>query len=314
MNIPQTNSEIISLLVSLSSASLKTKNLVLHEPHRIIKTHGQIHLFISAPFGENKSTILDEIAEYHNTKVLTDVTYPALIGSVDTKTNTIIPAAVWECRKNFLLIDEFNTIDSSKVSKALLQILEKGKYGRKVAKSTQPLEIKDGKLSYIIKDGRIEVTTKVSAIITTMYSLGGKQSTTLKALMSRCVPIRYKLSDDELDDISEGKKLYKPFQKLLSKISKATKRFGKQEDFQIPKKEYMIIRNYVRNFRNTKRKLYDRRITQRDGTTRIENDASSLFLRTIGDCCRAYAVLHEHSFEVYELICSLKATRGIWRK
>ena len=312
IKIPQTNSELISLFVSLASASLKISKIILHEPKRDVIIRGQINLFLSAPFGETKSTILKEIAAFHKTRVITKITAPALVGTVDSRTSQYIPASAWCCRNNFVLIDEFHLDNNELLIDALLQIIEGGEYSKDIAKTCADFCEADGELFCKSEKGKLSLKTRISAIITSMYDVGGKQSILLKALLSRCIPIRYCLEYSEIQKIGAGEKLYLPHSELLSIIRKGNKLKGGIEAVEIQEVDYMKILNFVHKFVTEKNKLYEKQCVSSNGAHYTSNDGKSLYLRSVGDCCRIFVILQEHDEILYDLICTLKATGGYW--
>jgi hypothetical protein len=99
--------KLLGTLVNLAANSTKMKKLTIKEPFREFSLRPQIHLFISAPFGQMKSTILDQIAKLYSAKIYTHLTFPSLVGSIDRSTKQVIPAAAWECRNKIMVLDEF---------------------------------------------------------------------------------------------------------------------------------------------------------------------------------------------------------------
>lgn len=144
-----------------------------------------LHLFISAPFGEFKSTLLKEINQAYPSKIYTHLTFPSLIGSIDKHTKQIIPAAAWECRNKLMLLDEFIATRPSLVSQTLLQLLEDQYYSRKIAVYSADLNEEDGDLFFRVKQGSIEVKTRFLCIMATMKNIKKAREYAFKALLSR---------------------------------------------------------------------------------------------------------------------------------
>jgi hypothetical protein len=271
---------ILNKLVNIAAHSVKIKKLITKEPYRDYEMRPQLHLLISAPFGEMKSTILREISQLYPSKIITDLTFPSLVGSIDRTTKQIIPAAVWECRNKLMLLDEYTATRESLVTRALLQLLEDQYYSRKIATYSADLNEEENGLFFKVKSGSIEVKTRFSCIIATMRDIRRIREQIFLALISRCIPIRYEMSKEEINQVLEGRK-------LISHENHDVK-----EVVEISTEDYKHIKEVVNeeiemgNIRNAKQVL----------------------ARTIGDCCRIFAVLGRHDEKLYKAILRLKAS------
>ena len=99
--------EKLNLLINLSCQSASLKPLKVAQKNGLFrKERSQINLFIQTPFGEFKSTIFRLAAEHYPSVILTDVTFPKLVGSYDIKSKRIVPSACWEHRKETVILDE----------------------------------------------------------------------------------------------------------------------------------------------------------------------------------------------------------------
>lgn len=307
----QNTDEIISLFISIAAKTLTFKNIVLHEPYNDFIIRGTLNIFISAPPGQTKSTILNEIGQNHKVEVIDTVTRASMVGSIDGKTSQFIPPACWNCRNNFLLLDEFNASGSMDLVTVLLQIMEKNSFHKVFARSTEFHQKAGNGLSCDVKDGHIKVKTHVATIISGMYSMGEKMSLFKRALLTRTIPIRYNLSVSEMArNAATGNPLYKPIRGLVE--------FGKRKkpkEIHIYQEDYMKILNFVVGFFERNASLY--KWVQHGGSVKrdYEVDVSGeLFLRTVCDCCRVFCAFDgKHNNYLYGLVCALKATRGLWR-
>ena len=263
----------LSELINLAIASAKIKNLILQEKNSNISIRPQINILIHGSIGSTKSTMLKEISKKIGCPLpVTDMTFPALVGSIDKQTRMIIPAMCWECKNTLMLMDEFS-MDNSTTGNAILQLAEGGEYSRKISMFSMPKEEINEDLFFKTKDGTISVKTRFSLIFATMRNVEYTQSKLLKALISRCLVIPYYPTIKELKEISDGKPSF--YYKEI-KI--------KEDNVFIKRKDYEKIRNFVDS----------------------KNIGMDNYLRTIGDCCRVYAITHKHDTKLYELICSLK--------
>jgi hypothetical protein len=270
--------KILNKLVNIAAHSVKIKKLITKEPYKDYEMRPQLHILISAPSGEMKSTILREISQYYPSKIITDLTFPSLVGSIDRTTKQIIPAAVWECRNKLMLLDEYTSTRESLVTRALLQLLEDQYYSRKIATYSADLNEEDGDLFFKVKSGNIEVKTRFSCIIATMRNIERAGEQVFRALVSRCTPIRYEMSEEEIKQVLEGRKLIYP------------EKFDVEEIVEIPTEEYKRIIEVVSE--EIKRSN--------------ERNAKQVLARTVGDCCRVFAVLGKHDEGLYRTIVRLK--------
>lgn len=255
--------EAISFLVNFALDSIRLKKLSIEKKtkgKKIIRPErSQVHVLLTAPKGQMKSTILKEISQFCASPVFTDLTFPSLVGSIDKETKQVIPAGAWECRKNLLLLDEWNfkTDGHDDTLKALLQFTESGEYSRKVARYVIPYESEKDQLPFFfrVKDGNIHVKTKFSLVMASMYDLARRTQKDTEALVSRMIPYHYEMSREELNAYSLGREIL--HLKLKEKIPEtATIKYSK----------YKKIVNYCSG--------------AKDGNA----------LRTIGDIARAYAI------------------------
>lgn len=272
--------KILNKLVNIAGHSIRIKKLVVKEPYRNFELRPQLHILISAPFGEMKSTILKEISQIYPSKIITDLTFPSLVGSIDRTTKQIIPAAVWECRNKLMLLDEYTATRESLVTRALLQLLEDQYYSRKIATYSADLNEEENDLFFKVKSGNIEVKTRFSCIIATMRDIRVIRRPISRALISRCIPIRYEMSENEINQVLDGKK-------LIHQES-----YNPKEEGEIPTEAYQHIREVIH-----------------DEIERCNiRNANQVLGRTVCDCCRIFGVLGEHDERLYRAIVRLKTS------
>ena len=202
-----------------------------------------------------------------------------MIGSIDPMTGDLIPGLVWQTRRKPLLLDEFRTGERGDTGSidVLLGALETGLYKRKVAQRTQVFSEEDGDLYYRVKDGEIEVKTRFSCIIATMKNLDKARSEKYRALAQRCIPIRFTLQPEDLDNILNGKTFY---------------HYHKYDTPRCPvitSAQYKQILRVAKNVRSKNPAFY------------------SEYARAVGDLCRITAVLGHIDLDLLHLVCWLKA-------
>lgn len=262
--------KVLTEFVNISVASSKIHNIEVEQEQGIFNMRPNLNLFIFGSIGSTKSTLLKQIAEQTKSKKpYTDLTYPALIGSIDGMTRQLIIGASWECRNSLLLLDEFDFGKRKKDDiRALLQLIEGGEYNKKLASFSSPMEEKDGDLNYSFKDGEFNIKTRFALVVATMRYPFTSQNIELKALMTRSVVLAWYPEISDLKKIAHGHSLFK---------------------FEDKTPEEKIIR--------IKRTTYEKILKYVE-----EKNENGNFLRIVGDCCRIYAVEGKHREDLYDCI------------
>ena len=272
--------EKLNVLVNLSCHSAKLPLLqVATKDGSYRNERSQISVFIQTPFGEFKSTILKFASQHYPSIILTDVSFPKLVGSYDVESKKIVPSACWEYRKQTILLDEFHF--RSGIINALLGLMEGGEYSRAIARNiTRSTSKKDGDLYFkCSKSGWIRVKTRFNAIIGTMHNVVYNPHLTYDALVSRCIPVYYRLFPSDFREILEGeRKLFTPLD------------FGVEPLTQVDWDDVAYIWNVVEN-------------SCLGQYTHLHN----LIARTTGDLLRCFSILGRHDDELYSFIIAMKS-------
>jgi len=265
--------EKISEFINLALATSKIKKIIVEQKNGDWDLRTNINLFIYGKIGSTKSTLLNEISKNtHSKKPFTDLTFPALIGSIDKLTRQLLIGACWECRNSLLLLDEFDYGTRKKDTiRVLLQLIEGGEYNKKLASFSAPTREIDGDLFYSFENGTFNIKTRFSLITTTMKYPYSTHNIELQALMSRSICIPFYPNKLDLNKIAQGFPIFKYKNIPL-----------KSDETIIKRKDYNIIFNFVNK--------------KSDGTN---------YLRIIGDCVRVFAVLKKHRYDLYNLIINL---------
>ncbi|MFC1506515.1 hypothetical protein ACFLQ6_05520 [Thermoproteota archaeon] len=268
----------INRLINISCASVKIESLTIKQKHRDLNLRPQLHIILQSGPGSLKSTILEEIGVKHNVTSYSYVSYAAMIGTIDPSTGDSLPGLVWMTRNKPLLLDEFKTGERGDTGSldVLLGVLESGRYKRKVGQRTRPFNKEDGELYYRVKDGEIEVKTRFPCIIATMKNLDMSRSIKYPALTQRCIPIRFNLSENEIDDILQGKQFYKH------------QEFKVKNEVTISRKDYDKILEIARKIRSN------------------NPDFQNVYARAVGDICRITAILGKIDLQLTLLVCYMK--------
>ena len=240
-----------------------------------IKTlRGNMHLFLRADTGSFKSTILKELADYFKVNTMELITNAGLVGTIDKNMN-VIPGEAWRIRNRLLLLDEFNVEGDSSCIAPLLSLLEDQHYKKAIGRMANEQKEIDGDLYFSVKKGEMMIRTRFSCVVCSMRKIEKTKSVNIEALLSRCVVVPYVLSGPEIKHVMNGHKLLN--------IKKCP--FKKQFDFTVKAKDYKRIMETVDSYPGL--------------------DVLKQYARTVGDCCRAFAVLGKHDDLTYYLITKL---------
>jgi len=260
-------------LINIAVATAKIEEIKI--PYSPYKIRPFMHCIICGLIGTGKSTILNKICDKTGTFPQFNLTSATLLGTVDKTTGIPTVPAVWEARNSVLGIDEFKVSKGDSNRSHLnnfLSILESPKYVRKIGYRCNDFEEKDGDLFCKIKDGKIMVNSRFVMIASTMMRLDRPQRMIeLVALKSRCLIIPHYPSLSDIKDKLHGIEHYKY-------------------------KEYIVKKKCVIN-KTKYNKIVD---LVMDSKLNIED-----CLRTVGDICRAYAIVKWND-EIFQKIIKIK--------
>lgn len=261
-------SDDVSFLVNLSIASTKLKKLVaIEKDGKQYELATSLHLVITAPIGTGKSTVLSEVSDIMNMKIITDFTVPGIIGTIDKQTMQPIYGAAWECRNSVMLLDEFNFKSQELGGLGLnvfLQLLEKGqRWSKRIAIFSAEQKTEDGDLYFHSSSGKIDIKTRFAAIITSMRGVEFYNSQRFRAFMSRCVPYYMGLSKEDQVDIVSGTPIFK------------------YKEINPPSEVVLSYRQYKMIVRMVSKMLDELHSSELQG---------ELLGRCVGDACRVYAI------------------------
>ncbi len=277
---------LVKELLSIAAAAVGIRKLIVEEEQGTYLPRPQLHVLISAPFGNLKSTILNGIIRSVACYRIDTATFPSLVGSIDWTKKEFVPAAAWKARNKILLLDEFNPYRDPKVNDAMLQLLEHGIYARDLGYSINlNREETDGDLYFKVTTNRLELKTRFSCILATMDNIRNIGDSEHLALVSRFVPLRYNLSIEQMNGILSGRDIVsiRPYQV--------------QPEERIVLSDYQHIRQIVK--------------TTLQSSGLPPDDQTQWYMRSIGDALRVYAVTR--NFEIIPIIAKLKASIGDMR-
>lgn len=269
----QVDKKTMNELINLALASSKVKKITVEQENGEFDMRTNINIFIYGQIGGTKSTLLNEIAKKTKSiEPFTDLTYPALIGSVDKMTKQLLIGACWECRNSLLLLDEFDFGKREKSDiRALLQLIEGGKYNKKMASFSAKTEEEDEDLRYKFENGQFNIRTRFSLVLVTMKYPYTSQNQELQALITRSICLPWYPEKKDLMRIAQGYPLFNFVDKTPKNL-----------EIRVKKTDYDKIYNYV----------FDR-----------TNHPNAL--RIIGDCTRIFAIEKKHRTDLYDLLIKL---------
>lgn len=264
------NYKDMSKLINIAIATAKIKSLEI--PHRKIRPF--MHLLLYGRIGGGKSTILWDVANKLNAVPIMNLTRATLIGTVDKTTGNFIPPAVWDARNSVLLIDEL-FIDRNSPERGMLRnlltLMENPYFEKRMGYRCN--DFKEGNMNdlyCVVEKNIIKCKTRFVFFANTMQNLEKTQMIELHSLKTRCLTIPYYPSLEDTIRKAKGEPFF-VYQKLKC-----------DGDIKISKRTYNKIMKFTE----------DKNIT-------VEH-----YLRTIGNLCRAYAVVGFDK-KIFDLICDL---------
>ena len=249
--------EIYDLInVVVATAKIKTIRL----PHMKIRPF--MHCIMCGLVGSTKSSILYEVCDKLKVVPNFNLTTAALMGSVDSTTGEFITPAVWDSRNSVLAIDDFHvSMEEKNVHgrmNVFLSLLENPSYQKKMGYRCNNFKKRDKDLFCVIDQNVIKVKTRFVLLANTMMPLYKEQrAVQLKALRTRCLILPYYPNIEEIKMMAYGEGMYE------------YKKYAPNPDNTITKTDYGEIVESVYH----------------------ANIKTPYFLRTIGDLCRAFAVI-----------------------
>ena len=235
-----------------------------------------LNLFFYGQIGSTKSTLLKQISKHTKCKEpFTDMSYPALVGSIDKMTRQLIVGACWECRNSLLLLDEFDFAKRNKDDvRALLQLIEGGDYNKKMASFSSPSEEIDDDLKYNFKNGEFNIHTRFSLVIATMKYPYRSQNMEIRALASRSICLPWYPTTEEVYKLGQGYSLFNFEDKTPKNL-----------DAIIKKKDWDYLLGLA------------------------EKTKSPNMLRIAGDMARVFVIEGKHRKDLYEIILKMGSKR-----
>lgn len=250
-------------LINVALATAKIRKLTVQEPNIKYNLRPSLHVILQSKVSSTKSTILEQIGSEITKPILTEITRPGLVGTIDQKTMQLIPGASWECRNSLMLIDEVSFSDKDNSYDAFLMLLEQQKYSKRFGLFSASQETKDKDLYLRVDKGQIDIKTRFSCIMATMKRLEYMRGQRFRALMTRVVPYQFDLNEEDLNKIAEGHSLVTI------------------QDTKIDPEIHISLEDYQKI-----KELVNKELSK-CSTKFIREE---LFLRSIGDACRIYAV------------------------
>ena len=282
-----------NLLLNLAIVSAESQHCIRvkrRDSKELLEIRPTIHIFQITPFGQLKTTLADRIGKYcksrnnHPFFQVSSITAAAMAGSIDEKFKVIPPLAA-KFPKGTIAVDEFKTnpMEKSDAIGAALDVVESERSSRAMARAPKtPLEgfSKLG-IEYEVANGILTFKNlRCNWIFLTAKAMEMNRSLPMAMLLSRCIPILFKPTLDDIEAIDDNPDLnFQPIPFEAANIEEP-----------IDNASYLEIRHHVR--KNLKH----------------EGLPANYYLRTVNDCVRAYVQSgYEHDFNLYDFILRSKA-------
>lgn len=264
-----TLSEVTSIL-NVACSSARIQKLQVDRPESGLESmRPQIHLFLSAPKASFKSSMLTKAQSFHGGVYQIGITYPALVGTVDKNSGELTDSLAWNARDSILFVDEFVSAErKDQLIKAFLPLLTEQTYTRSIGlKSIDKSSSSHGNY-YRVHKGRIELKVRFAGIFASMYSLKMfAKYISHEALLDRCIPIQYEVTNENRDDVARGKAIFN------------------FEPYACPKEVTIDRKDFERVYAFWK-----------------EKSVKDLDVRALDDCLRVFAVTQEHQNPIYRFV------------
>jgi hypothetical protein len=292
----------LSLLGTIALNSTRKLSLVVIEDGKGKCIRPFSSILLRAPIGNTKSTFLNVVASHGKKdseprrKILTEITRAGLVGTIDTKTQTFIPGYAWTTRKDIGLLDEFNPsgasfYDRKDAEGALLQLLEDGRYEKKIGVYVKRFEEREGDSYCIADNGQISVKTSFPCIIATMKRFERMRSDFTKGLVSRTIPYSFSMSVEEMRDMIVNGHAFEIETKEVTPSTTINDSLS------------CDIADFVKQILDTLQSEHEKKGHTGEYEAKV---SQQIFLRTFGDCCRAYSIFDRFDRELFEKICKWK--------
>ncbi|MCJ7633937.1 hypothetical protein MUP77_16320, partial [Candidatus Bathyarchaeota archaeon] len=282
-----------NLLLNLAIVSAESRHFITvkrrasEEP---LEIRSSIHIFQITPFGQLKTTLADRIGRYcksrgnHPFFQVSSITAPAMAGSIDEKFRVIPPLAA-KFPNGTIAVDEFKTnpMEKSDAIGAALDVVESERSSRAMARVPKtPLKgLSEKGIEYEVANGILTFKNlRCNWIFLTAKAMEMNRSLPMAMLLSRCIPILFKPSLDEIDAIDDNPNLnFEPLHLKAIDIEEP-----------MDNASYLEIRKYVRS------------------NMSLGGLPSNYYLRTVNDCVRVYVQSgYEHDFNLYDYVLKSKA-------
>lgn len=278
----------LSIVSAESRHCITVKRRVSEEPLEIRPT---IHIFQITPFGQLKTTLADRIGRYckrrenHPYFQVSSITAPAMAGSIDERFKVIPPLAA-KFPNGTIAVDEFKTnpMEKSDAIGAALDVVESERSSRAMARAPKtPLKgLSEQGIEYEVANGILTFKNlRCNWIFLTAKAMEMNRSLPMAMLLSRCIPVLFRPSLDEIDKIDDNPDLnFEPLNLKAIDVEEP-----------MDSASYLKIREYVRS------------------NMKLGGLPANYYLRTVNDCVRAYVQSgYEDDFGLYDFILKSKAT------
>jgi hypothetical protein len=260
----------VTTILNIACSSAAIQRLWVDRPESgLQRMRAQLHLFLSAPMASLKSAVLTQAQSAFGGIYQLGLTYPALVGTIDKNSGELTGSLAWAAKDSVLYVDEF--VSSQRIDvliKAFLPLLSDQIYTRSIGLKSVDKSSRSNGNYYLVHKGRIELKVRFAAVFASMYSLKMfAKYVSHAALLDRCIPIQYEVTNEERDAVARGKPVFdaKPY-RCPKEVTVGRKDFERVYDF----------------WKKNSRLVHD--------------------VRALDDCLRAFAVTQKHDEAVYRFI------------
>jgi len=192
-------------ILTACASTPKADNIILEEDGKEYKTRAQIHTLLIGAFGTGKTSSLLEM-DTKETCIMTDVTLPYLVGTIDSKTGQYTTGGLVKAAGKIFVLDEIQN-STSNARMALLDMLEHQRYHRGLGyKIYSPVNEKRKYYSVHAENTNFEITSRFSCICSGVY-VPEKYSNPEKYKMwsSRFIPVNIIKTMDDIENMLMGR-------------------------------------------------------------------------------------------------------------
>ena len=190
--------EMPSTIAKLIKFVLMSATIHSFRTERGHETRGAINMWLNAPFGTGKTSLISPLAQEGLAVLIHDYTVAGLVGTIK-RTGLVTIGEIRNLADNTAILEEFQ--NTPKTSRAiLLALMEEHKYSRILGfEILKPENIEESGFCFRAEGTRLSIQLRASFIVLSMTY--NTPSMLENALLSRCIPVFLDTSIDEQADL-----------------------------------------------------------------------------------------------------------------